>query len=163
MTWCYKELGTFDLAPLIEMLDHISWRAEYKNPYSVGCFRVLAPDMPEKYRELVGAYAEKYGTMVRCDVRKVPANGEITPHRDEQVKADEHRLHWPLVSHPDIKMSWPEHDLELHLEPGHLYEVNPHQLHTVINPTKVDRVHLMVDVIYLQTASERQRGIKSWQ
>ena len=144
--WCYKELGTFDLGPLVEMVDNVPWKAEYRNPYSVACLRVHTAALSEEYKKLIRSYSDRYGKMIRCDIRKVPPNGEITPHTDPNVEEGERRLHWPILSHPNIKMIWPKADDELYMEPGHLYEVNPHQLHQVLNPTKVDRVHLMVDV-----------------
>ena len=161
-TWLYKELGLFDLAPLVEMAETVKWRAEYRNPHSIGCLRVYIPWLIPKHQELLRKLHRPHGLALRCDIRKIPPENEITPHRDTHVKTEERRLHWPIISHPDIKMVWPDHGVEVHLKPGTLYEVNPREVHAVINPTSVTRVHLMIDVLNLETAQsgneEKQNG-----
>ena len=145
MTWCYRELETFDPALLVALLPTFVWKSEYKNSYSLGCLRAEIHAASQEQMAAIYKLANSYGPSSRGDLRKVPPNGAITPHRDMNVGKDERRIHWPLVSHPDIKMIWPEEGVELHLVPGQVYEVNPHQLHTIVNPTSVDRVHLVLD------------------
>jgi hypothetical protein len=66
--------------------------------------------------------------------------------RDGQIV----RFHIPLVTHPDIKMhSW---DLDgihraTHLPPWSMWYLDARKPHAVTNPTGVDRVHLVVDVV----------------
>lgn len=60
------------------------------------------------------------------------------------------RFHLPLVTHPDIVMSVWELDGErhdLHLAPWKLWYLDARKPHSVANPTDVDRVHLVLDVV----------------
>lgn len=60
------------------------------------------------------------------------------------------RFHLPLVTDPAITMSaWDldGHELVTHLAPWRLYYLDQRKPHAVSNPTGVDRVHLVVDVI----------------
>lgn len=66
--------------------------------------------------------------------------------RDGQVV----RFHVPLVSHPAVKMHVWELDgiaRDVHLQPWRCYYLDARKPHAVTNPTAIDRVHLVVDVI----------------
>lgn len=83
--------------------------------------------------------------------RKLLARENIVPHIDEHiwiVKAgrDFRRFQVPVVTHPDIVMRWlaPD-DVEVHLEPGWVYEVRHDRMHEVVNPTDTDRIHIQID------------------
>jgi hypothetical protein len=64
------------------------------------------------------------------------------------------RFHIPLVSHPDVRtVAW---DLEgraqsANLEPWRLYYLDQRKPHMVLNPSSVERVHLVVDVVSDET------------
>ena len=67
------------------------------------------------------------------------------------------RFHIPLVTHPDVVMhTWGLDGIErvTHLEAGRCYYLDARKPHAVVNPTDVDRVHLVVDVV----SSEQVRG-----
>lgn len=60
------------------------------------------------------------------------------------------RFHVPIVTDPRIVMQgWTLEGelLERHLEPWHTYYLDARKPHAVVNPTGVDRVHLVVDVV----------------
>lgn len=66
--------------------------------------------------------------------------------RDGQIT----RFHIPIITHPDITMSaW---NLEgrttaVHLPAGTMWYLDARKPHAVVNPTGVDRIHLVVDVV----------------
>ena len=79
--------------------------------------------------------------------------GRHTDIGDKQFGTDDGkivRFHTPLVTHPDIQLhSW---DLtgrktSTHLEQFSTYYLDARKPHAVTNPTGVDRVHLVVDVV----------------
>jgi hypothetical protein len=66
--------------------------------------------------------------------------------RDGQIV----RFHIPLVTDPAIVMhAWDltGHESATHLEPWKCYYLDARKPHAVTNPTGVDRVHLVVDVV----------------
>ena len=66
--------------------------------------------------------------------------------RDGQIT----RFHVPLVTDPAIKLHWWELDgtkHEHHLERGKAYYLDARKPHAVTNPTNVNRVHLVADVV----------------
>lgn len=66
--------------------------------------------------------------------------------RDGQIT----RFHIPLVTHPDITMSaWNLHGntAAVHLTPWSAWYLDARKPHAVTNPTGVDRIHLVVDVV----------------
>jgi len=70
------------------------------------------------------------------------------------------RFHIPIVTDPRIKMhSWDLTgvEIETHLQKWHCYYLDARKPHAVTNPTGVDRVHLVVDVV----ADEKVREIIS--
>ena len=73
----------------------------------------------------------------------------IPPHIDDWIPKglDWRRFHVPLVTHPSILMRWPEEGIEIHLEPGFLWEVCVTRRHEVINNADVSRIHLQIDQV----------------
>ena len=58
---------------------------------------------------------------------------------------DVRRFQVPITTHPDIVMRWPDDGIEVHLEPGWVYEVRHDRIHEVVNDTDTDRIHIQVD------------------
>ena len=87
------------------------------------------------------------GETHRVFLRKLENGQCIPPHIDSWVPKGWSRFHIPLISHSDIKMRWPMDNIEVHLEPGYLYEVRVDRLHEVINPTNCERIHIQIDQI----------------
>ena len=55
-----------------------------------------------------------------------------------------HRIHIPIISHPDVKFVLDHKDY--YLEPGHGYEINNQIIHEVRNESDIDRVHMIIDL-----------------
>lgn len=76
--------------------------------------------------------------------------------RDGQIA----RLHIPIITHPEVKMTvWELDGTErpIHLRPWTVYYLDQRKPHAVVNPSPVDRVHLVVDVL----ADDRTREVIS--
>lgn len=85
-----------------------------------------------------------------------PGGGKLARHSDVTDRAAGTadgkiaRFHIPLVTHPDITMTCWDLDgssLEVHLRPWEVYYLDQRKPHAVTNPTDVDRIHLVVDVV----------------
>ena len=66
--------------------------------------------------------------------------------RNDQIA----RFHIALQTHPDIKMTAWQFDgrpVAIHLAPGEAWYLDQRKPHAVKNPTGVDRIHLVVDVL----------------
>lgn len=87
------------------------------------------------------------GVQMRLFCRKLMPGQNIPPHTDSWIPADQNwrRFQVPLVSHPDIKMRWPDDAIEVHLAPGYLYEVRFDRKHEVVNQTDSERIHIQID------------------
>jgi len=82
--------------------------------------------------------------------RKLLPHQGIDPHVDAWIKErglELRRFQVPITSHPDIVMRWPDDGVEVHLEPGWLYEVDVTRMHEVVNNTDSERIHLQIDQI----------------
>lgn len=82
---------------------------------------------------------------IRVQLAELPRGERISPHRDKGILARIHRLHIPLVTHPDVTFTIDGDDF--HLEPGRLYDLNNAVLHSVENRSDVMRIHLMADML----------------
>ena len=80
----------------------------------------------------------------------LPAAASIEPHADRGMLTLMHRLHVPIITHPDVIFGFD--DYSCHLEAGRLFELNNQVTHAVYNRSKVDRVHLMIDLMPHRTA-----------
>ena len=76
---------------------------------------------------------------------KLKPRTNILPHTDSGWFVNTHRIHIPIITHPDIFFTIV--DKKVHLEKGSIYELNNIVLHSVVNPTDLGRVHLMVDIL----------------
>ena len=86
------------------------------------------------------------GHLMQAVVRKLPAGQGIPPHVDP-MRPHARRFHVPLVTHPAVRMAWPDDHVSTHLAAGLLYEVRVDDLHEIVNHAPIDRVHVVVDVI----------------
>lgn len=93
-------------------------------------------------RRLENFYNRKAGAVVLV---KLKPNTNILPHTDGGWFVDTHRLHIPIITHPDIIFTLT--NKRVHLKKGWIYELNNLVEHGVQNPTSVGRVHLMVDIL----------------
>jgi hypothetical protein len=150
---CCRVIRQFDIGPVVEALDRMSWFAanitgSVNNPNSYPCDVVLADKFPPVLRELVASIDLTLGgDVARAILRRLPPRQSIPPHVDAWMpaEADWRRFQLPLVTHPDVVMRWPKDGVEVHLEPGTLYEVRYDRTHEVVHGADVARVHLQID------------------
>lgn len=88
------------------------------------------------------------GVVTRRLCRMLPAGQGIPLHTDGATFGSkrERRFHVPLVTHPDVKMVWPEDGVEEHLEVGYLYEVRYDCPHEIVHKAPVARIHIQINV-----------------
>ena len=85
------------------------------------------------------------GFTARLILTKLKPDGVIPEHRDNgkcfQVS---HRVHLPLITNDDVWFTVGDETITMHA--GELWEINNTQrLHSVINKSDRDRVHLIID------------------
>lgn len=69
-------------------------------------------------------------------------HSQIGEHADERVGSNK-RIHIPIITHPDIMFR--NNGDEVNMEVGKVYLVDHSKLHSVDNPTEVERIHIMLD------------------
>lgn len=89
------------------------------------------------------------GTTKRLFCRKLTPRQGIAPHVDDWMPEELlwRRFHVPLVTHPDIRMRWPADGVDVHLEPGWLWEVRFDRMHEVVHNADCDRIHIQIDQV----------------
>lgn len=102
------------------------------------CWQVVKPFI----NKLERFYNRRAGSIVLV---KLKPKTNILPHTDGGWFVDTHRVHVPIITHPDILFSL--NGKKVHLKRGWIYELNNLVEHGVENPTDVSRVHLMVDLL----------------
>lgn len=139
MNACYEEVGTVDLRGCT--LEGLTFRD------TGGTNGWLADPLPEWLPDFLRRLPIE-GRILRVDVRKLPAGQGIPPHVDPFVHPSrlvvEHRYQVPIVTHPAVTMRWPEDGVEVHLQAGHVYEVDFTRLHAIVQQAPIDRVHVQV-------------------
>lgn len=140
-----RRIKPVDLSPVLKVLD----RLEFSDSGGVCAWvtrkgSVAPPALVQLVRDL-----QLGGEVKRLFCRKLMPRQGIAPHVDSWVPTEMNwrRFQVPLTSHPDIKMRWPDDGVELHLEPGYLYEVRFDRLHEVVNDTNCERIHLQIDQV----------------
>lgn len=141
-----------DISPLLASLDALPFVAVNigsTNPTKSPCF-VVPPKhpVPTAVTEFVDGLGLG-GETARILFRKLAPHQGMPPHVDAWMPTETNwrRFQIPLVSHPEIKMRWPDDGVEEHLEPGYLYEVCFDRTHEVVNNTDHSRVHLQIDQV----------------
>ena len=81
---------------------------------------------------------------MRVQLATLPSGEEISPHRDLGILARIHRLHIPIITAQGFIFVRRK---RYFLEPAHLYELNNGVMHSVVNKSEVERVHLLVDML----------------
>ena len=82
---------------------------------------------------------------MRVQLAELPPGQVILPHKDVGILALIHRLHVPLVTHPDVNFLI--EDQTFHLAAGRLYDLNNAVTHSVENRSDATRIHLLVDLL----------------
>ena len=76
---------------------------------------------------------------------KLKPKTNIVPHTDGGWFVHTHRIHIPIITDPRIIFILDTK--KFHMESGYVYEMNNLVQHSVINPTDIGRVHLMIDLM----------------
>lgn len=150
-TECYRLVKPIDIGPVLRILDRLQFVSISQgstDPNKPPCDVVLQDKFPPELLAFIQGL-ELGGSLGRAIIRRLDAYAGVPAHIDTWMPAEVNwrRFQAPLVSHPDIKMRWPDDGVELHLEPGNLYEVCFSRLHDVVNPTDRQRTHLQIDQI----------------
>ena len=149
---CYQCLGPVELGPVLATWDRLPF--VYVNQGGdpakgkVPCHVVLRGNFTSELNALVVSLGLG-GSIARAILRQLAPMQGIPPHTDAWMPGETNwrRFQVPLVSHPNIKMRWPDDDVELHLAPGQFYEVRFDRRHEVVNPTDTARTHLQIDQV----------------
>ncbi|TQV85341.1 aspartyl/asparaginyl beta-hydroxylase domain-containing protein [Aliikangiella coralliicola] len=89
---------------------------------------------------------------IPCTIKSVRfmrlrAGAKILPHRDNGVSLEygEARLHVPIISSSEVSFFVSEN--EVLMNPGELWYIDADQVHSVVNSSSDDRIHLVIDCI----------------
>lgn len=140
MNGCYRKIRPVDIASVLPKLGDVA----FVNTGGTNGW-VAKPDWLLPFIESL----EPEGRITFICLRKLPPYQNIPPHIDlwENIPNLGRRFHVPLLTHPDVKMRWPDDAVEVHLEAGWLWEVCFTKLHEVVHRAPVDRVHLHFNVV----------------
>lgn len=95
---------------------------------------------------VIAAYYESGGTLLRAMAAKLKANGRINAHRDSLYSFQiGHRIHVPITSGPGVRytISGKPYAFEV----GNVYEINNQMKHSVINMGGEDRISFIFDYV----------------
>lgn len=99
------------------------------------------------------------GKVIRCEFIKLAPKSEILKHTDGGALLHySRRVHIPLTTHPDITFTVMSDTT--HMEVGSWYEINNQMPHAVNNPSDVERIHIIIDILpdemlHLDTRSKK--------
>lgn len=137
---CYRKIRAVDIAGALSRLPGVA----FVNTGGTNGWVARPPWLGEFILSL-----KPEGRVTFTCLRKLPPYQNIPPHIDlwENIPNKGKRYHVPLLTHPDVKMRWPDDGVEVHMEAGWLYEVCFTKLHEVVHLAAVDRVHLHYNVV----------------
>lgn len=141
----YRKIKAINIGPTLSVIDKL----EFSDSGGVCAWVTKSGSvMPDEMRQLIGEL-QLGGQVKRLFCRKLLPYQGIPPHVDDWMpdETEWRRFQVPLVSHPEIKMRWPDDGVELYLEPGFLYEVRFDRLHEVVNNAPVERIHIQIDTV----------------
>lgn len=144
---CWRAIKPVDIGPVLATLDRLTFiGVGGSSPDKYRCDVALPAHFPPELRALVAGLGLG-GELARAVLRKLRPRQSIPPHVDRWMpqQANWRRFQLPLTSHPAIRMCWPDDGIEVHLEPGTLYEVRFDRLHEVVHGADCERIHLQVD------------------
>lgn len=144
----YRAIKRVDLEPVLPTLDRLKFVRVHGGVSKYPCDVVLASSFTKELHSFIAGLGLG-GELARAVLRRLGPRQHIPPHIDDWMpkEADWRRFQIPLISHPDIKMRWPDDGVEVHLEPGYLYEVRFDRMHEVVNNADCYRIHLQLDQV----------------
>ena len=112
-----------------------------KRNYNLLDFDKTIQSLKPIYQQVFGK-----GDFHRILITRLQPQSDIPIHQDGGIPLMEaHRTHLPLVT--DKQVEFLVEDTKQHLQVGKIYEINNAKTHAVSNPTKVARVHLIIDYL----------------
>ena len=150
---CFQIVGPVDVSPIVALMDRlpfmsINYHLDGSDPNKPACDVVLENKFPPPLQAFVAGLGLG-GKTGRVILRRLPPYRGIPRHVDAWMpgETDWRRFQIPMVTHPDIRMIWPDDGADVHLAVGSIYEVRYDRTHEVVNPTAVARVHMQVDQV----------------
>ena len=142
----FRQIRAVNITPILSVLNKVEFRDSEGECAHLSKRKPGGSCVPKEVDDLVDSLGLG-GVTRRVFLRKLMPHQGIMPHTDDWVKAHGvwSRFQIPLTTHPDIKMRWPEDDVEIHLELGFLYQVCFDRLHEVVNQTDHERIHIQID------------------
>lgn len=125
-----------------------SWRPGYNKDFEIKKINSLRSPEAEKELDAVFKHLETFfdGIVCRAEVVKLRANSKIRKHVDAGWWLQyARRCHLPIITNKNTTFTVEENTI--HMESGHLYEINNSLRHSVDNPTNFDRIHIIIDVM----------------
>ena len=144
---CYTRIKPVNIEPCLRVLDQLEFHDTESKCAQVTQEGSLFPSAVYFLLRDLGLGGKTF----RVFCRKLGPHQGIAPHVDAHEWMNGcliRRFHIPLTSHPDIKMRWPDDGVEVHLEPGYLWEVRYDRKHEVVNNTDSERIHIQIDQQY---------------
>lgn len=90
---------------------------------------------------------------VRVQLAELPPGCVIAPHADRNLLTMMHRLHVPLVTDENVRFII---DRQTYLlKAGRLYDLNNVRVHAVENSGRINRIHLLIDMLPRAVAQVR--------
>lgn len=116
---------------------------------------VVSPVPASDYQDTVflqrSPYLQEVLATFQCPLRTVRlmrlnSGAVIKEHVDAELffESGEARIHVPVITHPDVEFIVDQERLVL--DPGTSWYINFNLPHRVLNPSPVDRIHLVIDV-----------------
>lgn len=148
--WDQQNLLKRNEYPVFHSTEHIVMRfvganddpRDFTTNLSWGLFSATLLPIMAKVSNCLKITAPNYPKVMFARLR---ANSNIEQHIDHGSSHPRvHKIHVPLVSHQNIEFLIS--DSKFYLEPGKAYEVNNLKPHGVVNPTPIDRIHLIFEV-----------------
>jgi hypothetical protein len=93
-------------------------------------------------------YEKSYGNghFIRVMLVKMLANSHIVPHRDYGTSLTYcKRTHIPIITNKNVIFT--VNDENKHMKAGEIWEIDNTVIHSVINNSNYDRIHLIIDYV----------------
>ncbi len=104
----------------------------------------LEPAAMPLMNHIIGNFYPPGGRIIRAMAAKLKAGAVIAPHRDtHQSFVHSHRIHIPITTNAGVRFMI--NGRPHRFQPGHAYEINNQQNHSVMNSGSEDRITFIFD------------------
>lgn len=148
----WQVVASVDVGPAVADVVALPWRETNKGstvPHKSPCWTVppgaalsaSVAGLIDRVEWMLG------GETQRFVFRKLGPGQGMAPHVDRLLSEeyDWRRFQVPIVTDHRVVMRWPGAGVEVHLQPGLVYEVRVDELHEVVNGADIARIHLQID------------------